>query len=254
MTTGVLIYCFDTPEVNYHLLAERCVAQIRKYLKLEITIVTNFETFEKFNHLGMINWKLVDNKIGNRRSYRGQSIAWHNLERSLAYKHSPYDNTILMDCDYFVFTNNLLTYTNTAYDFLLHNKVYDLTGENMIEGKNESTVPIVWATVTIFRKSAFAKHVFDLIQHIQQHYAHYRNLYRIKYRNYRNDFAFAIALHQLNGFNSHKNFIPTPMAMLAHEVDVLEMTDKTITFKYNNKVNMVEEQDVHIMDKEFVNG
>ena len=47
MTTGVLMYCFDTPEVNYHLLAERCVAQIRKYLKLEITIVTNFETFEK---------------------------------------------------------------------------------------------------------------------------------------------------------------------------------------------------------------
>ena len=36
MTTGVLMYCFDTPEVNYHLLAERCVAQIRKYLKLEI--------------------------------------------------------------------------------------------------------------------------------------------------------------------------------------------------------------------------
>ena len=90
--------------------------------------------------------------------------------------------------------------------------------------------------------------------HIQQHYAHYRNLYRIKYRNYRNDFAFAIALHQLNGFNSHKNFIPTPMAMLAHEVDVLDMSDKTITFKYNNKVNMVEEQDVHVMDKEFVNG
>jgi hypothetical protein len=115
-------------------------------------------------------------------------------------------------------------------------------------------VPIVWATVTIFRKSVFAEQVFNLIQHIQQHYAHYRNLYRIKYRNYRNDFAFAIALHQLNGFNSHKNFIPTPMAMLAHEVDVLDMSDKTITFKYNNKVNMVEEQDVHIMDKEFVNG
>ena len=44
------------------------------------------------------------------------------------------------------------------------------------------------------------------------------------------------------------------MAMLAHEVDVLDMSDKTITFKYNNKVNMVEEQDVHVMDKEFVNG
>ena len=254
MTTGVLMYCFNTPEVNYHLLAERCVAQIRKYLKLEITIVTNFETFEQFNDIAGLNIKLVKNKTGNKRVYRGQSIAWHNLERSLAYKHSPYDTTILMDCDYFVFTDNLLTYTNTEYDFLLHNKVYDLTGENMIEGKNESTVPIVWATVTIFRKSEFAKQVFDLIQHIQQHYAHYRNLYRIKYRNYRNDFAFAIALHQLNGFNSHKNFIPTPMAMLAHEVDVLEMTDTGIVYKYGKKINMTDKQDVHIMDKEFANG
>ena len=243
MTTGVLMYCFNTPEVNYHLLAERCVAQIRKYLKLEITIVTNIETYKKFKPLGMINYKIVNNKIGNRRSYRGQSIAWHNLERSLAYKHSPYDTTILMDCDYFVFTNNLLTYANTKYDFLLHNNVYDLTGENMIEGKNESTVPIVWATVTIFRKSVFAEQVFNLIQHIQQYYAHYRN-----------DFAFAIALHQLNGFNSHKNFIPTPMAMISHEVDVLDMSDKTITFKYNNKVNIIQEQDVHVMDKGFVNG
>ena len=69
--------------------------------------------------------------------YRGKNIAWHNLERSLAYEHSPYDTTILMDCDYFVFTNNLLTYTDTKYDFLVHNKVHDLTGNNKILGKNE---------------------------------------------------------------------------------------------------------------------
>ena len=254
MSTGVLLYCFDTSEVAYHKFAEKCVRLIKKNLKLEITIVTNFETFKKFKPLGKINYKLIENRQGNKRPYRGKHITWHNLDRTLAYEHSPYDTTILMDVDYFCFTDNLLTYTDTKYDFLVHNKVHDLTGENIIEGKNESTLPIIWATVTIFRKSVFAKHVFDLIQHIQQYYVHYRNLYRIKYKNYRNDFAFAIALHQLNGFNSHKNFIPTPMAMLAHEVDVLEMTDKGCAFKYNGKVSVTNEQDVHIMDKEFANG
>ena len=253
MTTGVLMYCFNTPEVNYHLLAEQCVAQIQKHLKLEITIVTNIKTFKKFKPLGMINYKLIDNVTSNRRSYRGKNIAWYNFERVMAYEHSPYDTTILMDCDYFVFTDNLLTYTNTKYDFLLHNKVHDLTNKDMIEGSNESTVPIVWATVTIFRKTEFAKQVFDLIKHIQKFYEHYRNLYRIKYRNYRNDFAFAIALHQLNGFTSHKNFIPTPMAMLAHEVDAIDMTETGVTFKYGKNVGRIELQDVHIMDKEFVN-
>ena len=254
MTTGVLLYCFDTPEVAYHKFAEKCVELINKNLKLEVTIVTNFETFKKFKPLGMINYKLIENRIGNKRAYRGKNISWNNLERSLAYEHSPYDTTILMDVDYFCFTNNLLAYTNTKYDFLVHNKVYDLTGENKILGKNESTLPLVWATVTIFRKSEFAKQVFDLIKHIQQYYDHYRNLYRIKFRNYRNDYAFAIALHQLNGMNAYKNFITTPMAMLAHEVDVMEMSDTGIVYKYGKRIGAINNQDVHVMDKEFING
>ena len=44
MTTGVLMYCFDTPDTNYHKLAERCVAQVKKHLQLEITIVTDIDT------------------------------------------------------------------------------------------------------------------------------------------------------------------------------------------------------------------
>ena len=254
MTTGVLLYCFDTPEVAYHKFAEKCVELINKNLKLEITLVTNFETYKKLKPLGMINYRLIENRIGNKRSYRGKNISWNNLERSLAYEHSPYNTTILMDVDYFCFTNNLLTYTNTKYDFLVHNKVHDLTGTDMILGKNESTLPLIWATVTIFRKSEFAKQVFDLIKHIQQYYDHYRHLYRIKFRNYRNDYAFAIALHQLNGMNAYKNFIPTPMAMLAHEVDVVEMSDTGIVFKYGKKLGAINNQDVHVMDKEFVNG
>jgi len=254
MTTGVLMYCFNTPDVNYHLLAERCVRQIEKYLKLEITIVTNSETFDKFKPMGHINYKIVDNAVGNRRVYREKSIAWHNMERTLAWDHSPYDTTILMDCDYFVFTDNLLQYTNTEYDILLHDKVYDITGENMIEGSHEATLPIVWATVCIFRKNENTARFFALVKHIQRYYTHYKNLYRIKYTNYRNDFAFAMALHQLNGFVQYKNVIPTPMAMLSHEVDVVEMTDSGLVWKYNDKIGIIENQDVHAMDKEFVNG
>ena len=42
MSTGVLLYCFNTPEVAYHKFAEKCIKLIRKNLKLskyEITIV-----------------------------------------------------------------------------------------------------------------------------------------------------------------------------------------------------------------------
>jgi len=247
MTTGVLIYCFDTPEVKYHRLAERCVEQIRIHLGVEITIVTNLETYKKMKPLGMINYKLVDNKTSNTRAYRGKNIAWHNRERCLAFEHSPYDTTILMDCDYFVFSNFLLELTKTEFNILLHNKVSDLTGKDLILGQNESTLPLVWATVTLFRKTPKAKATFDLIKHIQENYLHYKNLYRIKFPNYRNDFAFAIAMHQLNT----GNFIDTPMAMLADTVDVIDSDKDGIIYRHEKEVNFTSGQDVHIMHKEW---
>ena len=250
MTTGVLMYCFDTPKFNYHKLAERSVAQIRKYLKLEITIVTNLETFKKFKPMGMINYKLVENKTTNTRAYRGRNVPWYNKERALAYDHSPYDTTILMDCDYFVFSSTLLELTNTKFDMLVHDRVHDLTGEDIIEARYESTLPLVWATVTLFRKNTNTEAIFDMIKHVQENYSHYRHLYRIANNSYRNDYAFAIALHQLN----LKNFIPTPMAMLADNVDVIDNDDDGIVFKYNDRVNFTSGQDVHVMDKEWCNG
>ena len=250
MTTGVLLYCFDTPETNYHKLAERCVAQIKKHLQLEITIVTDIFTYKKFKPMGMINYKLVEAETTNSRSYRGKKIPWYNKERALAYEHSPYDTTILMDCDYFVFSKTLLELCETKFDIMLHDKVNDLTGKDMILGNNESSLPLVWATVTLFRKSEKTKRIFDLIKHIQEYYVHYKNLYRIKFPNYRNDYAFAIALHQLNLGNT----IPTPMSMLADSVDVIESDDEGIVFKYQDNVNFTSGLDVHVMDKEWCNG
>ena len=250
MTTGVLLYCFDTPETNYHKLAERCVAQIKKHLQLEITIVTDIFTYKKFKPMGMINYKLVTAETTNSRSYRGKKIPWYNKERALAYEHSPYDTTILMDCDYFVFSKTLLELCETKFDIMLHDKVNDLTGKDMILGNNESSLPLVWATVTLFRKSEKTKRIFDLIKHIQEYYVHYKNLYRIKFPNYRNDYAFAIALHQLNLGDT----IPTPMSMLADSVDVIESDDEGIVFKYQDNVNFTSGLDVHVMDKEWCNG
>ena len=151
------------------------MAQIKYYLKLEITIVTNLETFKNFQPMGMINYVLVDNSTTNTRAYRGKNVAWYNKERALAYEHSPYDTTILMDCDYFVFSSTLLELANTKFDMMLHDRVMDLTGLNMIEGVDESTLPLVWATVTLFRKTNNTKQIFEMIKHVQEYYPHYRN-------------------------------------------------------------------------------
>ena len=254
MSIGVLLYCFDTPVTPYHKYAEQCIQLIRKNLKInEITVVTNIQTFKKFKNVSNLNFKIIENKINNTRLLEGKTVPWYNLERSCAYEHSPYDTTILMDVDYFCFTDNLLQFVNTEYDFLVHNKVHDLTNRNSIIRTHDSLIPIVWATVTIFKKTPFAKQIFDMIKHIQKNYEYYCHLYRIRFKNYRNDFAFAIALHHLHGQNENKYFIPSKMSMLGAGVKILELNDNGVTFKYANFVNKTIDQDIHIMDKEFLN-
>lgn len=253
MSKGVLMYCFDNEHTQYHKLAERCVEQVKKYLNLDVTMVTNFETYKKLKPLGMVDYKLIENRKNNTRSYLGKRVPWHNEERSNAYEHSPYDTTLLIDCDFFAYTDNLLQYMDTDYDFLCHNTVYDPTGVFKIISNMESTLPIVWATICVFKKNENVKTLFDTYKMVQQNYDHYRQLYRVIHKNFRNDYALAMALHQCNGNTKNLNFFPSPMILLPPEANVLKIDDTSVTYKYRSCVGMLEKQDIHILDKEFCN-
>ena len=109
MTKGILLFCFDTPETKYHTVLERCVGLIKKNLQLEITVVTNHETFKKIKPLGFINYKLIEPELGNKKNGK----EWRNVDRHLAYELSPYETTLVMDIDYFPFTDNLKQFLNT---------------------------------------------------------------------------------------------------------------------------------------------
>ncbi len=253
MTTGVLMYCFDTPTMEYSKLALKSCELIKKNLNLPITIVTDHDTHRKFPQFGGLTYRIIKPQTQNYRFYRGKNVPWYNMERAKAYEHSLYDTTLLLDCDYLCFTSNLLELCKTNNDFLIHNKVNDITGLNRIVGRLESTIPIVWATVVMFQKNEKVKKIFDMIKHVQKNYEHFRNLYRIKFLNYRNDYAFAIALHQLKGQIIDQDFIPTAMNMLPHEFDVLDIDEKSLVYQYNKKVNVITDMDVHVLDKEFIN-
>lgn len=248
MSRGVLLFCFNTDTCKYHRIAERCVELIKKNLKLEVTVVTNFETFKQFKPLGMVNFKLFDNEIGNKRLNED----WHNLDRCHAYDLSPYDTTLLMDIDYLPFTNNLLEYFDVEEDFLIHDKIHDLTNKNVYDFRKNSIIPMLWATVIIFKKTKRAKSIFDTVKYIKQHYQHFCDLYRIDFRNFRNDYAFSIAVNQVNGHTQQK-FLPGKLPTLPGLAKVTQINDTGIVFTYDDKINSIENQDVHILDKEIAN-
>ena len=196
MTKGILLFCFDTDDLAYHKILERCVHLAKKNLKLEITVVTDFNTYRKCKPLGFINYKFIEPELGNKKN--GQE--WKNIDRHMAYDLSPYDTTLVIDIDYFLFSDNLKSFLDTKYDFLISKDAHDLSNRNSFDMRRFSMIDMVWATVLVFRKTKKTKMIFEMVKYVKEYYTYFLDLYRIKDRRFRNDYAFAIALEQLNGF------------------------------------------------------
>lgn len=243
MTRGVLLYCFDTTETAYSKIADRCVELIKINLKLPVTMVTDTNT--RPNIKSKCDFKIIDIEKNNTKL----SKPWYNLERHLAYDHSPYDHTIVMDVDYFCFSNKLLKLLDTGYDFLVHKKAHDITARNTLRYDRESMLDLVWATVLIFRKTARVKAIFETVKMVKRNYAHFCNLYRISYRNFRNDYAFAIALNQING-HRHYDFIHDSIATVPADVSIVKIDDRGVVLRFDKKVFYINNQDLHIINKE----
>jgi hypothetical protein len=245
MSQGVLLFCFDTEHTRYHKILEKCVNLIRRNIKLEITVITNYATFKKIKPLGFINYKFIEPELGNTKLGK----EWNNVDRHLAYELSPYDTTLVMDIDYFCFTDNLLQYLDTGYDFLVPDQAHDLTDRDTFDHRKWSMIPMVWATVFIFKKSEKSRKLFEMIKYVKKYYSYFNTMYRIFSSNLRNDYVFAIALQQLNGFMDYDKF-PFALSTLPPDCEIVEMTDEGIAWRYNDQINFIEQQDVHVLNKE----
>tara|TARA_X000001382_G_scaffold130845_1_gene127243 strand:- start:2064 stop:2813 length:750 start_codon:yes stop_codon:yes gene_type:complete len=246
MTKGVLLFCFDTEHTKYHKILERSVGLIKKNLKLPITVVTNFSTFKQTAPLGMVNYKFIEPETGNTKL--GKS--WNNADRHMAYELSPYDHTLVLDIDYFCFSDNLLQLLDTNYDFLVPNMAYDLTNRNSFDHRKFSVIPMVWATVLVFKKSKKAKRIFDMVKYVKNWYAYFVDLYRLRTNNLRNDYVFAIALQQLNGFVGYDTF-PFALSTLPPDCKIVQFDNNGLKWQCKDNIDFIAGQDVHVLNKEI---
>jgi hypothetical protein len=123
----------------------------------------------------------------------------------------------------------------------------------------DTGVAMYWATVFYFTKSTKNKILFDTILHIQENYDFYRLKYKIVEAKFRNDFAFSIALHIMNGFTSNNQVsIQLPgKHYYTIDKDVLwSVKNNNMTFlvhkkKYEGQYTLLSTTglDVHVMNK-----
>ena len=247
MTKGVLIFARNNHTYDYAKIACICAKMARLHLTGadEICLVSDDESYQSQKELIDESFDRIITRepptTDTVRLYNdtpGKQIAavFKNLDRSDAYEVSPYDETLVIDCDYFIMSNVLDGVWGSANDFMINHEYKDISnpGTSTLAYLDGNTLPMSWATVLYFKKSDYARNVFNMVQHIRENYEYYCTLYQTKSGLYRNDFVFTIALHIINGSVTGKT--PTlPNKYLNNSFD----TDEVYEFKSPTDVVMI---------------
>ena len=212
MSRGIIIFAQNNEYVNYAETACACAGYARKNLSLfdEICLITNTETLESnetlineyFDRVIVSSIFQPDNiRLFKDTTDKIEYAPFKNMGRSEVYELSPYAETLLIDSDYFIMNDVLDQVWDSENDVMINCKYRDVSERHKenIEYIDNFSIPMYWATVVYFRKSNFAENLFTLVSHIKYNYKYYYYLYNCSGNLFRNDFAFSMALHILNG-------------------------------------------------------
>ena len=247
MTTGALIFAFNNDQIDYVSMAAWSAKNIERHLGIPTRIITDQD---------------VETVGTNGRYFSdyGTTVVWHNESRTDAYKLTPWDQTLVLDADYVVASDQLKVLLSTDQDFLAHRWSTDITGLNDFSGLNyfgNNCMPMWWATVMMFRHSVQAQLIFETMSMVRQNWNHYRNLYKNSTPAYRNDHALTIALGVVNGHTVNHTGIPWNLATVAPEhqlsqVDQDQYRVDFLTADQKSRYITIRNQDFHAMGKSYL--
>lgn len=262
MTTGALIFAFNNEKTDYVKMATWSAERIRRHLSIPVAIVTDAtdnELHQRFEHV--IN---VAAQTGGSRYFEDYAdiVSWHNAGRTDAYSLSPFDQTLVLDSDYVVSSDQLQRVLNAPQDFLAHRTAFNVArpSETFLDSFGSHKFPMWWATVMMFRKSPTAQYIFDAMEMIKTNWQHYRDLYGIAEKNYRNDYALSIALGIVSGHTLKVDSIPWPLFSVTPDTELTRDSVNSLEFwnmtysDQNNKLKTLSltGQDFHAMGKKYL--
>lgn len=234
---GAVIFANNTDTVDYVSIAQVNARLIEKHLSIPTTIITTEST-----------------GINQRFDVTDQRfVDWKNFGRSNAMAMSPYDETLLIDADYLILDDSLLKAFDTLGDYLLVDKNRYVTDLDLQETMGIYSLPLVWATAILFRKTFRSQQLFELTTMVEQNYGYYRALYNIESQNFRNDCAFAIAHYVLNGYCcSQREFLPWPIITVPGVLDSLDLRGQSIVIRTPDRAYVSPRQSIHILSKTYL--
>lgn len=235
---GIVAFAYNVDTIDYVSIATNTLELASQQLGLPYTLITDQELQNDFH----TNRYDIDT---------GQFIKWRNVGRHHAYELSPYDETLVIDVDYLILDNNLNKIFDIDWDYLLARNSIALTAA-WPEKMGENSLPYVWATVFAFRKTPRAQMFFDLVGRIQRNYAYYCALFNVQERNFRNDYAFAMADIILNGYTVDKKSIPGSILAIDQSITSMNLINGKVIVKDKNKSYVLPQTNLHVMSKAYL--
>ena len=273
MSKGAFLIARNNGHIDYVKQAVFLAKRIKKYLNIPVTVATDSADYLKDSFDIQIFDQIISLDYTNESNLRyffdgaltKKTASFKNNNRASVYDLSPYDETLLMDTDYVISNSLLKPVFNSSADFLIYKKSNDIAkvrDESEFDKISDTSVDFYWATVVYFRKTDTNRIFFNLVSHIEQEWNHYRRVYQITSSLFRNDFAFSIAIHIMNGFQSGNFAQQLPGSMMY-------TTDKDVLWKMNEDEMMflIEKKDylgeytalntkgqtIHVMNKVSLN-
>jgi len=251
MTQGAIIFAQNNSAVDYIKLAVFAASRIRQYLDIPVSIVTDSPDWladaypnHGFDQIIIIGYSdTTQYKKFHDGTISSKTAEWKNLTRDQVYDLTPYDRTLVIDSDYILNSSVLKPAMDNHYDFQIYSKSMDLASWRPTDEFyriNQYSIPFYWATTFIFEKNSVTQAFFDLIVYIKSNWLYFRTLYGIVDAKFRNDFAFSIAIHIMNGKTNGQFAVELPGKMTySKDKDILINTD-------GNKMKFLVEKKDHI--------
>ena len=269
MTTGAVIFAQNSANLDYTKMAVFSASRIQKYLNIPVSIITDSaiwleQSYPNHNFDQVIPVDSSSNnqyKKINDGTLSSKSIEWKNLTRDRVYDLTPYDRTLVIDSDYIINSSVLKSALDNQYDFQIYKRSMDLAAWRPTEEfarVSKWSIPFYWATTFVFTKNNITDSFFNLIAYIKSNWMYFRTLYSITSGTYRNDYAFSIAIHIMNGKTNGDFAIELPGKMTySTDKDLLvSMENDTLKFliekeNYLGEYTLAKTQglDVHVMNK-----
>jgi hypothetical protein len=161
-----------------------------------------------------------------------------------------------------IFSDRLNEYWEVDAPVMMAHSMTDLTGDRVgiLDNRvSETGVHMFWATTVMFDKSSESEFFFKLVDFVKDNYIYYADLFRFNPKQFRNDIAFSVAKHIMNGFETEFAYTLPPI-LTVFDKDILHSVDTDrLTFLVSQPNDVADfwaattkGADVHVMNKQSI--